>query len=231
MGRYDAFAAHSLLLLRHLKLFEPRAEEIEAHSPWGMLCDTWGMSCEELEMPRSLLFASHSPLFASFELRGMGHEELFERPEGGGTAPEELFAPLAAELAELSLACERREERGMPREEQGMWRERVFEGCGVLFREEEDGGMRLGARIARRLVPTFIDKRRTKAGERTGGPFPGSLLCLGGGDASQLRTGGSSPSAVARSIRCSCSSLRISRMCSAMANSFRASHCFTRRRY
>ena len=42
--------------------------------------------------------------------------------------------------------------------------------------------------------------------------------------------GGFSPSAVARSIRCSCSSFRISRMCSAMANSCSCSHCRTRSR-
>jgi len=46
----------------------------------------------------------------------------------------------------------------MPREEWGTRRERVFEGCEVLFREEEDGGMRLVARIAPRLSPTFFDR-------------------------------------------------------------------------
>jgi hypothetical protein len=85
------------------------------------------MSCEELEAPRSLLFEP-------FELRGMGREESFARREGGGMAHEELFAPLEAELAALSLPFGRLEGRGMGREEQGMPREEVFAGHEALFR-------------------------------------------------------------------------------------------------
>jgi hypothetical protein len=130
-----------------------------------MICDKWGTSREELAMPRSplftwrsLLFARHSPRFAPFELGGMGREELFGRLEAGGMPHEGFFASLEAELAALSLAFGRLEGRGTRLEEQGTRREGILEGCKVLFREEEDGGMRLAARIAQRLVPTFFDR-------------------------------------------------------------------------
>ena len=84
-------------------------------------------------MPRSLLFAWHSPLFEPFELGGMGREEPFARREGGGTAHEGLFAPLEGELGAFFLPFGRLEGRGMrreeretPREEQGTRREEVF---------------------------------------------------------------------------------------------------------
>jgi hypothetical protein len=113
--------------------FEPREGEIEAHSPRGMVCDKRRTSREELAMPRSLLLAWHSPLFEPFELGGMGREESIGRLNGGGTAHEELFAPLDAELGAFFLPFGRLEGRGMrreeretPREEQGTWREEVF---------------------------------------------------------------------------------------------------------
>jgi hypothetical protein len=156
-GLYDVFTAHSLHLTWHSLFFEPREGESEAHSPRKIVCGTWRTPREELEMPHSLLFAPHSPLFASFELGGMGREESFERREGGGMAHEELFAPLEAELAAFFLAFGRLEGRGMRREEQGTRREEVFAGSKVPSREEGDGGMRLAGAYARRLAPGLID--------------------------------------------------------------------------
>src|SRR5581483_11640725 len=121
------FTAHSPHFLWLSPFFEPREEEIEAHSPLGMKCDTGRISLEELAMPRSLLFAWHFPLFephsllfAPFELGGMGREEPFGRLEGEGMALEELFAPLDVELAALFLPFGRLEGRGMRCEEEEM---------------------------------------------------------------------------------------------------------------
>ncbi|MFL6263132.1 MAG: hypothetical protein ACJ76Y_25825 [Thermoanaerobaculia bacterium] len=129
------------------------------------------MSLEELEMPRSLLFAWHSPffeprsllfephslLFASLELRGMGRKELFGRREGGGMAHGGLFAPLEVELAAFSLAFGRLEGRGMRREEQGTRREEVFEGREVPSGRVGNEGMRLAGLDARRLALALFD--------------------------------------------------------------------------
>ena len=116
-GRSRCFYCTSLHLAWHSLLFEPRGGEIEARSPGGMLCEKQGMPCEELATSHSLLFAPHSPSFAPLALRGMGREESIGRREGEGTAHEELFAPLDAELASFFVVFGRLEGGGMRRDE------------------------------------------------------------------------------------------------------------------
>src|SRR6185437_11732032 len=106
-----------------------------------------------------------------------------------------------------------------------------------LFERLNDVGAIHSLGLIFKKIPELVPKRRDRVAAHFGFSF--SLFCHGRPSSRVnatrapqayprlLRSGTSSPRAVARSIWWSCSWIRICRICSAMANSPRVSHCRT----